>query len=117
MCILFPIVAATVLVTIGYFALWISSQANNQKGMAIFGKVLSIILFVMAGLVLVFSITCGPRGHGKMRCMGAPGYMSHCPGEMRGMMGDKRERMGKNWQGLKESKELNKTEIEKNIKK
>jgi len=69
MCmIICPIAAAVIIVFFGYLALWSSSQANTPGGISSFGKVLAIILFVMAGLVLVAGIAMGHRhfGHGGM---------------------------------------------------
>ena len=61
------VIVAAVLVTIGYFALWTSSQTNTPKGTAAFGKVMALILFVMAGLMILFSCNC--KGAGKRRMM------------------------------------------------
>lgn len=56
------VVAAVVLVTLGYFALWAASQANVSKGLSMFGKVMAIVLFIIAGLTLLFgSICCGNK--------------------------------------------------------
>jgi len=50
----FPaLVGCLVLVTLGYFALWTSSHENTSKGLVGFGKVLSIILFMFAGLLFL----------------------------------------------------------------
>ena len=57
MLLLFPVIGAVVLVTLGYFVMWTSSQANTPKGVAMFGKVMSIILFVGAGLVIIAGIS------------------------------------------------------------
>lgn len=72
MFILFPVIAAVVLVFFGYAALWSTYQSNLPKGVSQFGRIMSIILFVIAGLVLVLSATMRPGfGHdmpGKMHC-------------------------------------------------
>ena len=73
---IFPaLVGCLVLVTLGYFAMWTSSHENTSKGLAGFGRVLSIILFVFAGLVflagMVFSFS--PEVHEHMRSM----WMKH----------------------------------------
>ena len=47
------LVATIVLVTLGYIALWTANHENTQKGLAGFGKVMAIILFVFAGLTLL----------------------------------------------------------------
>jgi len=78
------VTAAVVLVFMGYFALWSAAQANTPAGISAFGKVMAIILFVMAGLVLVSGIACrhgfcGGRMMGKMGC-GAPAMMNGMQG-------------------------------------
>lgn len=88
------IVAALVLVFLGYIALWSASQNTVPKEVAKFGKVLSIILYVFAGLVIIFSLTCpfgrpGMMGHGKWHHGWMKGDMdkecSCCKEEMKGM--------------------------------
>jgi hypothetical protein len=61
------IIVAVVLVTLGYFALWTTSQANVSKGLSLFGKVMAIVLFITAGLMLLLgSLCCGNKcGYGK----------------------------------------------------
>ena len=63
--------AAVVLVFMGYFALWSAGQANTPAGISSFGRVMAIILFVLAGLVLVSGVAmrhgcCGGPMMGKM---------------------------------------------------
>jgi hypothetical protein len=48
-----PVVGAVVLVFGGYIALWTAGRSDTAKGTAQFGKIMAIILFVFAGLVLV----------------------------------------------------------------
>jgi hypothetical protein len=60
MCIIpvfMSLIGMVVLVTLGYLALWTSNHENTPKGLAGFGKVMSIILFVFAGLALVGGAT------------------------------------------------------------
>ena len=57
MFLLFPVVIVILLVFFGYSALWSSYQSNIPKGVSQFGRILSLILFVMAGLVIVFGLT------------------------------------------------------------
>jgi hypothetical protein len=84
MHIFFPIIAATVLVFFGYFAIWSSSQPATPKGVASFGKILSIILFVIAGLALASPVAVrhfhGGYMMNKMECRGNPASMG-CPKE------------------------------------
>lgn len=83
MSIVFPLIASSALVFFGYFALWSSSQANTPKGISSFGRVLSIILFVIAGLVLVSPVAVrhfhGSHSMGRMEMQGRPPYMGHMP--------------------------------------
>jgi len=77
---IFPaLVACLVLTSLGYFALWTSSHENTSKGLAGFGKVLSIILFVFAGLVFlvgaVLSFSPGVHEHIKGMTMGSRMHM------------------------------------------
>ena len=67
MCILLPVVAAVVLVFFGELAMWSAHQSNTPAGISQFGKIMSIILFVFAGLVLISGIAC--RHHHGMPCM------------------------------------------------
>jgi hypothetical protein len=73
---IFPaLVGCLVLTTLGYFALWTSSHENTSKGLVGFGKVLSTILFVFAGLVFLTGavISFSPWTHDVMRSM----WMKH----------------------------------------
>jgi hypothetical protein len=83
MFVLFPLIACSVLVFFGYFALWSSSQANTPKGISSFGRVLSIILFVIAGLVLVSPAAMrhfhGQCCRGGMEMQGRPPCMGSVP--------------------------------------
>ena len=92
MFILGHVIGAVVLVFLGYIALWTASQNTIPKEVAKFGKVMSIILYVFAGLVIVFSLTCmnpccggmkGPMGwHG---CCMKGGMEKPCMGGKEGM--------------------------------
>ena len=69
---IFPaLVASLVLVTLGYLALLASSHENTSKGLMGFGKVLSIILFVFAGLIIIVGavFSFSPGVHEHMRSM------------------------------------------------
>jgi len=84
MCILLPVVASVVLVFFGYIALWSAHQSNTSAGVSQFGKIMSIILFVFAGLVLVAGVA--RSHHHGMPCMMEK--MNCCKGEehMKGKM-------------------------------
>jgi hypothetical protein len=86
MHLIFALVAASFLVGFGYFALWSSSQPATPRGVASFGRVLAIILFVVAGLTLVSPVAARHfhRGNFQASCMmdrthfrGHPGFMGH----------------------------------------
>lgn len=79
MCILMPVVVAALFVFLGYCTLWSSSQGNTPKDISQFGKILSIILFTIAGLVIVLCslFRCSPMNNRMMA--GRPG----CQGMMR----------------------------------
>jgi hypothetical protein len=65
MCMI-PVGAAVILVFLGYVALWTSSRSGTPAGVAQFGKVLSIVMYVIAALTLIGSLMmrhCG-RHHG-----------------------------------------------------
>lgn len=87
MCMLAPVVLAVVLVFFGYIAMWTASQSNVPAGIAKFGRILSIILFIFAGLAIVL---CGTMRH----CCGGHGMMGRGNGDMRGhgpqMMGQQK---------------------------
>ena len=75
MFMLLPVVAAVVLVFLGYAALWSAYQEKVPAGISKFGRIMSIILFVFAGLVIIFGATMrppcgGPGMMGKMEQMG-----------------------------------------------
>ena len=84
MHIFLPIFAAACLVFFGYFAMWSSSQPTTPKGVSSFGRILSTILFVIAGLALLSPIAVR-QFHGgcrmnKMECCGHPGFMGRPQG-------------------------------------
>jgi hypothetical protein len=89
MFILCPIIAAVVLVFLGYLALWTSGQANTPKGVSQFGRILAIVLFVIAAVALILCSTCRSN-MGRSCMMGQMGMMGK--GNMHGYMG--REHMG-----------------------
>lgn len=82
MHIIFPIIGASILVFFGYFAIWSSSQPSTPKGVSSFGRILAIILFVIAGLALVSPIASRHFHRGymapKSECYGNPSFMG-CP--------------------------------------
>ena len=83
MCILLPVVAAVVLVFGGYIALWTAGRNDTPKGISQFGRIIAIILFVFAGLVLIAGVArkhCHRGMHDGM--MGGPGCC------MKGSMGE-----------------------------
>ncbi len=97
MCIIpicMSLVGMVVLVTLGYLALWTSSHENTAKGLAGFGRVMAIILFVFAGLALVGGATAS---HMCMWYMGRDGgacVMGKCmPGHHMGAMMKENEEM------------------------
>ena len=88
MFIVMPIVAAVVLVFLGYIALWSASQPNTPAGISSFGRVMAILLFVIAGLGLFAGATMGCRMGGMMKG-GMPcqmGMMQHMQGRGPGAM-------------------------------
>ena len=59
---IFPVViAVAALVTLGYLALWSSSHEKTSKEMAGFGKIMGMIVLVLAGLLLIVGITFSAR--------------------------------------------------------
>jgi hypothetical protein len=98
------LVVAVVLVTVGYLALWASQHEHTEKGLAGFGRVMAIILFVFAGLTLVagagashwcmWHMNKGGMGMGMGSCgmMGEKGMEGHHMMGM-GMMKEKEEMM------------------------
>ena len=85
MFIIFPITMAVLIVTVGYFAMWTSSKSDTPKCIASFGRVMAIILFVIAAIILAGGLAYGPRMHHRM--MGGQ-YM----GMHEKMMGDMDEK-------------------------
>ncbi len=84
MCIMMPVVAAVVLVFMGYLALWTAGQNGVDAGVSKFGKILAIIIFVFAGLALVSGVAM--RHHFK--CHRMQGEMGmHPTAFMHGQMG------------------------------
>lgn len=78
------LIGAVIFVTLGYFAFWTATRQGTSTDIAKFGKIIGIILFVIAGLILIFSFAGGPfMGH----MMG--GGMCSYPfrGEAKGKMG------------------------------
>ncbi|MDH5683259.1 MAG: hypothetical protein OEZ20_02205 [candidate division WOR-3 bacterium] len=58
------LVSAIIFVTLGYFAFWTAMRTGTAIEIAKFGKIMGIILFVIAGLALIFSFMGGPfMGH------------------------------------------------------
>jgi hypothetical protein len=95
------IAAAVVIVFFGYMALWSASQANTPAGISSFGRVMAIILFVIAGFILISGIACrrgacGPMMMGKMGGWGNASMMPAPGCHMPGMMqpGDEKGRPG-----------------------
>jgi hypothetical protein len=82
MFILFPVVGAVVLVFFGYVALWSAYGANIPKGVAQFGRILSIVLFVFAGLVLLSGVAMRCHRFGSHMMGGMRPGMSFMKGQM-----------------------------------
>lgn len=58
------IIGAVLFVTLGYFAIWSALRQGTPPDVATFGRVISIVLFCLAAIVLIFSITARPfMGH------------------------------------------------------
>jgi hypothetical protein len=53
------LIGAIIFVTLGYFAFWTVTRQGTPHYIANFGKIMGIILFVVAGLVLIFSMSGG----------------------------------------------------------
>jgi hypothetical protein len=88
------IIGGVIFVTLGYFAFWTAMRQGTQPDITKFGKIIGIILFVIAGLTLIFSFTGGPfRGH----MMG--GGMFSYP-----FRGGNMGRIGMSWSGMKDIK-------------
>jgi len=76
--IIFPVVlASAVLVTLGYLASWSSMHENTSKGLAGFGRVMALIMYLFAGLILLFGISMSRHypGHWGMMQQGGCGMM------------------------------------------
>ncbi|MFC1501103.1 hypothetical protein ACFL58_01470 [Elusimicrobiota bacterium] len=92
---IFPVVvAAAVLVTLGYLALWSSAHEKTSKGLAGFGRVMAIILFVLAGLAFLMGTTYCVSGKGKGMC---GKMMMHHKMDSKDKMGVMKKKMMK-WQ-------------------
>jgi len=91
MCVLMPVVAAVIIVFLGYIALWTASQKDIPEGVAKFGRILAIILYVFAGLVLIGGVAKAHCRHhemmGEMRggCPMMHGQMGWHKGDKEGM--------------------------------
>ena len=72
MFILWAIAAAAALVCLGYFALLGTLQPNVSQGMSKFGKIIAIALFIIAGLVVIFTLAQNLFRRNPM--MGRPAY-------------------------------------------
>lgn len=107
---LLPIIPATVLVTLGYFVMWTASQEKTPKGIMLFGKVMSIILFVIAGLIIIAGMTFAPIMMRKMACCMNMPCMSEGMGKMHGMMGMKEGMTGREKGTSEYTKEMGKEE-------
>ncbi|MCB4791484.1 MAG: hypothetical protein LHV68_06310 [Elusimicrobia bacterium] len=83
MFIFHAVLLSVVLVALGYICSWTSMHENTSKGLSGFGKVMAIILYVFAVLVLVFGLSCGH--HGKMGSMAGMCQMGPL-GKMHGSM-------------------------------
>ncbi|OGS17861.1 MAG: hypothetical protein A3J83_08685 [Elusimicrobia bacterium RIFOXYA2_FULL_40_6] len=75
------IVGAVMIVTVGYFVLWTASLSSAPKGVAGFGKVMAIILFIIAGCMLIGGIVFGPKMHSMMMHKMEMGGMKDACGE------------------------------------
>ena len=53
------VIAVVALVTLGYLALWSAYHENTSKWVSGFGKVMAIILFVFAALIVIMGVTAG----------------------------------------------------------
>lgn len=107
MFIIFPVVCAVLLVTVGYFALWTSVSANTPKGVSAFGMIVATILYVVAAIVLIGGLVYGPNMHMAMmhRMAGWGGLMEMK--EMQegcGMEGMMEENMSKEQPGAMKEK-------------
>jgi hypothetical protein len=99
MFMLMPVIVAVVLVFFGYLAVWTASHKDIPAGISKFGKILSIILYVFAGLVIIFSVTCRPpfmgQGRGMMKNMGPNSCMQSGQPMMKGMQHGIMDKSGK----------------------
>lgn len=53
------LIGAIIFVTLGYFAFWTATRPDTSHDVANFGKIMAIILFVIAGLILIFGTIGG----------------------------------------------------------
>ncbi len=89
------VVGAVILVFFGYIALWSSYQQHTPDIVAKFGRIMAIILYTIAALMIIFSVGFHCCGMG----MGWHEHMEHmektCPSCMKGgMMGKMEKGMG-----------------------
>ncbi|MFA5859615.1 MAG: hypothetical protein WC955_11200 [Elusimicrobiota bacterium] len=59
--IMIHLVAVTFIVTLSYFVMWTTSKPDRPKDVLLFGKIMSKILLITAGLVLINGMTYGPK--------------------------------------------------------
>ena len=62
------LIGAVIFVALGYFAFWTAMRQGTSSDLANFGKIMGIILFVIAGLMLIFSLTGGMWRGNAMGC-------------------------------------------------
>ena len=53
------LIGAIIFVTLGYFVFWTATRPSTSHDVANFGKIMAIILFVIAGLILIFGTVGG----------------------------------------------------------
>lgn len=94
MFIVVHVLGVVLVVTVGYFVMWTASQTNTPKGVAVFGKIVSIALLIIAGLVLIY----GPRMHQRMMGSMSCPYMSM--GSMHGMKDMEEMKEGEGDEGI-----------------
>jgi len=67
------LVAGSVLVGLGYLALWTSGRNETPKNIGAFGRILAIALFCVAGLVILAGLLAAPMA--VLRGLGPRGFL------------------------------------------
>jgi hypothetical protein len=110
MFIIMPVLAATLLVVLGYFATWSSYKENLPGSIVSFGRVLAIVLFVLGGIVLVTGVAMSARMRMHGMSMMGPMSWEHSMMKEKMMQGMEKGQCGMMEKGGKMEKMENKKE-------